>query len=188
MSDAGSNAGLDETATAKKAQLAEDLARAKAAGWNDPVPFNYAAPPGGAGHDESRDTAVWLSDAAVYAWDDEFGDVGEANPELEKMLYTGEHLQRAGGAIKALSFDVTVEGPEKVKPVRDVNYLPHSMSLMLTQYSSTMPACTPSCWRTSSCASTMSLPPSSHTASRPSSLDMTLSLSPRLVSHRYPTS
>ncbi|KAF2823395.1 DEAD-domain-containing protein [Ophiobolus disseminans] len=120
MSDVGSNAGLDEAAIVRKAKLAEDLARAKAAGWNDPIPFNYGPTAGEeAAPDESRDTVPWLSDAAVYAWDDEFGDVGERNPALEDMLFTGEHLQRAGGAIKALTFDVTVEGPEKVHPVRN---------------------------------------------------------------------
>jgi len=122
MSDAGSNAGLDEAAIARKAQMAEDLARAKAAGWTDPIPFNYApVQDGEAGPDETRDAAVWLSDAAVYAWDDEFGDVGEPNPDLEKMLFSGEHLQRAGGAIKALSFNVTVEGPERIQPTRTVS-------------------------------------------------------------------
>jgi ATP-dependent RNA helicase DDX3X len=122
MSDAGSNAGLDEAALARKQQLTADLARAKEAGWNNPIPFNYDTVVGGeAVPDETRDSAAWLSDAAVYAWDDEFGDVGEPNPELEKMLFADEHLQRAGGAIKALSFDVSLEGPVKVQPVRDVS-------------------------------------------------------------------
>jgi ATP-dependent RNA helicase DDX3X len=122
MSDAGSNAGLDEAAIARKQQLTTDLARAKEAGWNNPIPFNYDTVAGGeAAPDETRDSAAWLSDAAVYAWDDEFGDVGEPNPKLEQELFTGEHLQRAGGAIKALSFDVSLEGPVKVQPVRDVS-------------------------------------------------------------------
>jgi ATP-dependent RNA helicase DDX3X len=122
MSDAGSNAGLDEAALDRKQQLVEDLSRAKDAGWNNPIPFNYETVVGGeAAPDETRDSAAWLSDAAVYAWDDEFGDVGEPNPELEKMLFADEHLQRAGGAIKALTFEVNTEGPVKVQPVRDVS-------------------------------------------------------------------
>lgn len=64
---------------------------------------------------------MWLSDAAVYQWDDEFGDVGEPNPELEKMLFDDENLQRAGGAIKALSYEVSTEGPVKIHPVREVS-------------------------------------------------------------------
>jgi ATP-dependent RNA helicase DDX3X len=64
-----------------------------------------------------------LSDAVIYQWDDEFGDVGEPNPELEKILFQDENLQRVGGAIEALSYEVTVEGPEKVHPVREVSCL-----------------------------------------------------------------
>lgn len=39
------------------------------------------------------------------------------------MLFDDEHLQRVGNAIKALSYDVAVEGPEKVHPVREVSFL-----------------------------------------------------------------
>lgn len=121
MSDAGSNAGLEEATITRKQNLTEDLARAKAAGWNNPIPFNYDTIVGGeAAPDETRDNAPWLSDAAIYQWDDEFGDVGEPNQELEKMLFADELLQRAGSGIKALSFIVNVEGPTKVQPVRDV--------------------------------------------------------------------
>jgi ATP-dependent RNA helicase DDX3X len=156
MSDPGSNAGLDEAALARKQQLTEDLARAKEAGWNNPIPFNYETVLGGqAAPDETRDSAVWLSDAAIYQWDDEFGDVGAPNPDLEKMLFADEHLQRAGGAIKALSFNVNLEGPEKVQPVRDVSTsASREYSHMLMQNSLRMQASTLSCWRTSSYVST----------------------------------
>ena len=101
---------------------------------NNPIPFNYETVHGGeAEKDKTNDTAAWLSDAAIYQWDDEFGDVGEPNPELEKLLFEDEHMQRAGNAIKALSYEVTVEGPEKVLPVREVrNFRPraHSESLL----------------------------------------------------------
>ncbi|KAL1611307.1 hypothetical protein SLS59_000025 [Nothophoma quercina] len=110
----------EEAAAARKEQLAQDLARAKDAGWNNPIPFNYETVTGGeAPKDETRDNAAWLSDAVIYQWDDEFGDVGEPNPELEKMLFHDENLQRAGGSIKALTYEVTVEGPEKILPVRE---------------------------------------------------------------------
>jgi len=123
MSDAGSHAGPDEPGVVRKAQQAEDLARAKAAGWADPIPFNYeAAVPGTAGPEESRDTVAWLSDAVIYAWDDDFGDVGAPNPELEKMLFADEFIQRAGASLRNLAaYDVEVTGPEKVKPVREVS-------------------------------------------------------------------
>lgn len=91
---------------------------------NNPIPFNYETVVGGeAEKDATRNAADWLSDAAIYQWDDEFGDVGEPNPELEQMLFQNENLQRAGGAIKALSYEVTVEGPEKIHPIREVSYL-----------------------------------------------------------------
>ncbi|KAH6620439.1 P-loop containing nucleoside triphosphate hydrolase protein [Boeremia exigua] len=110
----------EEAAAARKEQLVHDLARAKDAGWNNPIPFNYETVQGGeAEKDDTRATAEWLSDAAIYQWDDDFGDVGEPNPELEKVLFEDDHLQRAGGAIKALSYEVNVEGPEKIQPVRE---------------------------------------------------------------------
>ncbi|KAF1831822.1 DEAD-domain-containing protein [Decorospora gaudefroyi] len=115
-----SNDGVPDAAVARKEQQALDLARAKEAGWTDPIPFNYETVVGGTpAEDETRDSAPWLSDAVVYQWDDEFGDVGEPNPELEKMLFQDEFLQRAGGAIQALSFNVELMGPNKINPVRD---------------------------------------------------------------------
>jgi ATP-dependent RNA helicase DDX3X len=136
MSDACSNAGLDDAAIARKKLQAEDLARAKEAGWNNPIPFKYDTVVGGeAAPDETRETAPWLSDAAVYQWDDEFGDVGERNPDLERMLFEDSDLQRIGKKIDALSFNVDVEGPEKIQPVRSVsshNLFPLDYSLMST--------------------------------------------------------
>jgi ATP-dependent RNA helicase DDX3X len=128
MSDAGTTTAPDEAAVVRKEQLAADLARAKEAGWDNPVPFKYEpVVDGAAGPDETRDSAPWLSDAAIYQWDDEFGDVGEPNPDLEKMLFEDPHMQRVGQQIKALSFDVQVEGPDPVKPVRNVSSSPHIM-------------------------------------------------------------
>ncbi|KAH9868465.1 hypothetical protein J1614_007537 [Plenodomus biglobosus] len=123
MTDAGApDTGLDAAALARKEQAAANLARAKEAGWNNQIPFQYETVVGGTpAEGETRDSAVWLSDAAVYEWDDEFGDVAPPNPELEKVLFLEQHLQRAGGAIKALSFDVSIEGPTKVQPVRNVS-------------------------------------------------------------------
>jgi len=123
MSDVGvPEATATNAGTPRKEQQAQDLARAQEAGWNNPVPFQYDTVVGGTpAEDETRDTAVWLSDAAIYQWDDDFGDVGEPNPELEKMLFADEYLQRAGGAIKALSFDVTIESATKISPVRNVS-------------------------------------------------------------------
>jgi ATP-dependent RNA helicase DDX3X len=129
MSDVGTPEVAADPAVARKEQQAQDLARARDAGWTDRMPFMYESVVGGTpAEDETRDTAVWLSDAAIYEWDDEFGDVGEPNPELEKMLFQDEYLQRAGGAIKALSFDVSLEGPNKISPVRNVSHFTHNLS------------------------------------------------------------
>lgn len=103
---------------------------------NNPIPFNYETVAGGEPEkDETHQDAQWLSDAVVYQWDDEFGDVGEPNPELEKVLFDNEHLQRAGGAIKALSYEVAVDGPEKVLPVRGVSCLIPEQLGACTDYS-----------------------------------------------------
>jgi ATP-dependent RNA helicase DDX3X len=89
---------------------------------NDPIPFSYQP-----GQDETADNvptsseAKWLSDAVIYQWDDDFGEIGPHNPELEKVLFEDDNLQRAGEAIKALSYEVETEGPEKIHPVRDVS-------------------------------------------------------------------
>ena len=135
MSDAGATDTVASPAADRKEQQAQDLARAKDAGWTNPIPFQYDSVVGGTpAEDETRESAVWLSDAAIYQWDDDFGDVGEPNPELEKMLFLDEYLQRAGGAIKALSFDVTLEGPTKISPVRNVSHpaTPSLLSMLMT--------------------------------------------------------
>jgi len=121
MSDAvAPDAGLDAAALARKEEAAANVARAKEAGWNNQIPFQYETVVGGTpAEDETRDGAVWLSDAAIYEWDDEFGDVAPPNLELEKLLYEEQNLQRAGGAIKALSFNVSIEGSTKIQPVRN---------------------------------------------------------------------
>lgn len=147
MSDAGVNVTTDAAAEARKQQQAEDLKRAKDAGWNDPTPFKYEATANGETVEpDNRDSAAWLSDAAIYQWDDDFGEVGEPNPELEKQLFADENIQRRGGSLNALTFEVSLEGPLKVQPVREVRTRVAPIMLhCLTRCSSTMPAFTPSC-------------------------------------------
>ncbi|PSN69874.1 P-loop containing nucleoside triphosphate hydrolase protein [Corynespora cassiicola Philippines] len=124
MSDAAASAAsvaaTDEASAARKAQLDEDLARAKEAGWTDPVPFNYENVVGGQpAEDETRDEAPWLSDAVVYVFDDEVGDIGPPNPEVEQALFHDDNQMTIGRAIKALEFDVELQGPVRIQPVRD---------------------------------------------------------------------
>jgi ATP-dependent RNA helicase DDX3X len=38
----------------------------------------------------------WASNAAIYEWDEDFGDVGPEHPELEKQLFGSENHVRVG--------------------------------------------------------------------------------------------
>ncbi|KAF1975451.1 DEAD-domain-containing protein [Bimuria novae-zelandiae CBS 107.79] len=109
MSDAGTNGVAvvdDAAATSKAQQKAEDLQRATEAGWQKPIPFEYgvAAAPN---TEDTGDAAKWLSDAVVYEWTDDYGDVGPENPELEKELFEDPDIQRQGtlDGLKNLSFE-----------------------------------------------------------------------------------
>lgn len=134
MSDAGGtpivNDAANEAAEARTQQQAEDLKKALDAGWNNPIPFVYDTVAGGeADAPVQPANATWLSDAAVYQWDDEFGTVAPRNEELEAQLFEDPDIQRVGTALHALeSFDVKVEGMEKVHPVRSVSRHCHTVS------------------------------------------------------------
>jgi ATP-dependent RNA helicase DDX3X len=127
MSDAGgtptANGTANEAAQARAEQAAADLKRAQEAGWNNPIPFNYDTVVGGEADTPSAPAgATWLSDAAVYEWTDEYGTVGKKNENLERELFEDPDIQRAGTFINMLeTFNVTVEGKEKVQPVRSVS-------------------------------------------------------------------
>lgn len=112
-------AAAAERAAARQKEFEEGIVKAKEHGWTQPLPYNYAAADAVATQQEPH----WLSDAAVYEWDDEFGDVGPVNPELERELFNSDHLMRAGGAIQALSFEVTAEGATRVSPIKEVSTL-----------------------------------------------------------------
>lgn len=52
--------------------------------------FDEGLAPGGLGAQD------WASNAAKYEWDEEYGDVGPAFPELEAQLFGGELRMRTG--------------------------------------------------------------------------------------------
>jgi ATP-dependent RNA helicase DDX3X len=52
--------------------------------------YDEGLAPGGLGAGD------WASNAAKYEWNDEYGDVGPAFPELEAQLFGGEHRMRTG--------------------------------------------------------------------------------------------
>lgn len=126
MSAAGdSNPAVDDAAAARLKQQQEDFQKAKDRGWNNHVPhqFDNAGQP--VEQDAEADAEpVWLSDAAVYAWDDDYGEVGPRNEQLELELFGDPNRQSEGAKIKALSFEVhvTVGGDEdKLPPIRTVS-------------------------------------------------------------------
>ena len=101
------------------------LRHAKEKGWTEPVPYNYSTT---GSQDATEDAfshpeAAWLSDAVRYEWSDDYGEVGPANPDLEQNLFYSEKLVKAGALIKAYEFEVTLEGPIHIHPVRDVSFL-----------------------------------------------------------------
>ncbi|KAJ4358174.1 uncharacterized protein N0V89_002753 [Didymosphaeria variabile] len=108
MSDAGTNG-------------ADDLQRATEAGWQKPIPFEYQAAGGAAGPDDEPENVKWLSDAVVYEFIDDIGEVGAPDLALEKQLFEDPDMQRRGteAGMKNLSFEIKIDGPEKIAPFRN---------------------------------------------------------------------
>ncbi|KAL1612712.1 hypothetical protein SLS60_000941 [Paraconiothyrium brasiliense] len=123
MSDAGTNgiAVVDDAAPTKAQQKADDLQRATDAGWQKPIPFEYQAAGGDAGPDEEPENVKWLSDAVVYEFIDDIGEVGAPDLDLEKQLFEDPDMQRRGteAGMKNLSFEIKIDGPEKIAPFRN---------------------------------------------------------------------
>jgi ATP-dependent RNA helicase DDX3X len=46
--------------------------------------------------DNGVEVGGWASNAAIYEWNEDFGDVGPAYPDLEKQLFGSETHVRAG--------------------------------------------------------------------------------------------
>lgn len=134
MSDTASNhangkagaAAADNPLLRTDVDINEKVAKLRELGWEDRVKFNYETISSGAApeYDATRDDCEWLGNAAVYAWDDEYGEVGPVDGKLEQELFFGENLMKAGTQIQALSFTVDVmaakELKEKLQPVREV--------------------------------------------------------------------
>ena len=151
---------LDDAIATKAQQKAEDLQRATEAGWQKPIPFEY----GGIGEPDAetgmRDDVKWLSDAVVYEWVDEYGEVGPENLALEKELFgdseSEDHRQSANFRIYE-SFEVNLDGGSgKIQPFRNVSRPgTFTVTLAYTQHSSKMLDCIRSFLTTSNAAITM---------------------------------
>jgi ATP-dependent RNA helicase DDX3X len=106
-------------------KIVEAIQRAKEAGWGERQTYNYhtTAPKAflnGDGHEAKSDSAAdadangeealvsvyaskpttWSHDIARYEWKDEYGDVGPRIESLEKELFHGEFLNRAGSKLE----------------------------------------------------------------------------------------
>ncbi|KXL49529.1 hypothetical protein M433DRAFT_64171 [Acidomyces richmondensis BFW] len=90
------------------------LTKAKDAGWTEKTAFNYAEFKRQGGKDTD-----WHGAAKVYEWKDEYGDVGPRVEKLEKVLFGGEFLMRVGDHLENLEYNVVIEGPEKLDPIKN---------------------------------------------------------------------
>lgn len=106
----------DPVASGAVGAKAADIAKARDAGWTERSAFNYDS-------FTSADTssADWHGAAKIYEWKDEYGEFGPAVPELESNLFHGDLIMRKGEHINNLELEVTIEGPVKVGPVRNVS-------------------------------------------------------------------
>ncbi|CAG8926361.1 unnamed protein product [Penicillium salamii] len=94
------------------AEAAGQVARDK--GWTDPVPFAYSE------LNSRDDQREWAGIAARYEWDQEYGEVGPAHPELEEQLFRGSLIPRAGSKLEDLNnFKVNVESTDAIEAVHD---------------------------------------------------------------------
>ncbi len=77
---------------------AEAIAFARAKGWAEPSSYDYEEY-----GKEAKDATVvdptmpiWAHNAQKYEWNEDYGDVGPRNEELEQMLYHSEFIPRQG--------------------------------------------------------------------------------------------
>lgn len=94
----------DSALASKAAKNKEASEAARAKGWTEPAEYDYSKY---VAEDATATATVpavvpeenlpeWAAGAAKYEWNDEFGDIGPANPELEKMLFHNDYINRTG--------------------------------------------------------------------------------------------
>jgi ATP-dependent RNA helicase DDX3X len=97
------SAALDEVTNFNGHMNAEAAAVAREKGWVEPEKYDYgkynapnhAENPVGEGGAIVEDVE-WASSAAKYEWNDEFGDIGPADHQLECMLFHSDLISRVG--------------------------------------------------------------------------------------------
>jgi ATP-dependent RNA helicase DDX3X len=93
------NAAVDQIATTTPTLTKEEAAAlAREKGWTEPEKYDYEkyAQPPPRDAEPAPEAMIWGARAAKYEWKDEYGEIGPPNEELEKMLFHGEHINRAG--------------------------------------------------------------------------------------------
>ncbi|KAL8842083.1 MAG: hypothetical protein Q9170_000687 [Blastenia crenularia] len=68
--------------------------------------------------DDYDEVPTWAANARRYEWSDDYGDVGPADDELEKMLYHATDKVEVGAQFqKLMDIDVLVESDLKIDPI-----------------------------------------------------------------------
>ncbi|KAK7426764.1 hypothetical protein QQZ08_006800 [Neonectria magnoliae] len=126
MADTWTLAGVDDAQTQSTPQTvvnAEHFSTRPPTGdapatepkWTEPQSIDYTA------LSSENPNQVWGSDARVYDWKDEFGDVGPKYPELELELFGEPSTRKEQTGLdfsRIESIEVQQEGPVKIDPVR----------------------------------------------------------------------
>ncbi|KAF1810943.1 putative DEAD/DEAH box RNA helicase [Eremomyces bilateralis CBS 781.70] len=88
-------------------------------GWQDPTDYDYEAYKEGRAallnplesEQSERAERRWASSAVRYEWSDEFGDVGPADPEVEKALFDKLFMLGTGMNFDQYSYECEIKGP-----------------------------------------------------------------------------
>lgn len=75
--------------------------RVKDANWGEPTKFDYESYNAGSREERQAVAAAqegpeWAATATKYEWSDEYGDVGPAHPQLERLLFGDETKMEKG--------------------------------------------------------------------------------------------
>lgn len=161
--------------------------KARDYGFPERVAYDYSVYSGNrknAENGKAGEVPMWFGEAAVYEWNDEYGDIGPEVPELEWELFRNDYRMQPGNKIDAYQYKVTVEAPEPIHHVKRVGIPIYPLAAMNTDIvsSSTTWVFIQSFVRTLGCAATTSPLPSRCTRSQLFSAAMMLSAVLRPVS------
>ena len=92
--------------------------KAREAGWTETTAFDYDQFTRTGGNDGD-----WHGAGKKYEWNEEYGDVAPAIPELEHILFGGEFLMGRGDHFENLEMEVNIEGPLQLAPVQTVSHI-----------------------------------------------------------------